>query len=208
MARIQILELPEGSSDDRPPFILVVDQWTSPFHGHAHDWAATVGAQGVLVFEDAIDIPANDLGGYNGIPDGDYTAFAATVGRVLGIDASTAVPDVAGWLTTACRELEKSEAAREQLRQERDAQAETLEQMRAGEEPVTDERIAPTPGQWIWQWNRATPEKRLNMAAQILNGMARSSDCFTQNHEARLADLSIEVERLRAERAASGQPRA
>ncbi|GAA1888306.1 hypothetical protein GCM10009837_07690 [Streptomyces durmitorensis] len=61
MARIQILELPEGGGDDRVPFVLVVDQWTNPFRGYPNEWAATVGAQGVLVFEDTIDIPANDV---------------------------------------------------------------------------------------------------------------------------------------------------
>ena len=61
MARLQILELPEGSGDERPPFILVIDQWVNPFHGQAHQWAEQVGAQGVLVFEETIDIPANDV---------------------------------------------------------------------------------------------------------------------------------------------------
>jgi hypothetical protein len=67
MARMQILELPEGSSDDRPPFVLVVDQYepppypdvpdTSPFDGIAEK----IGARAVLVFEETIDIPANDV---------------------------------------------------------------------------------------------------------------------------------------------------
>jgi len=58
------------------------------------------------------------------------------VERALGIDTSTAVPDVAGWLLIACRELEKSETAREQLRQERDAQTEALERVRNLHRPV------------------------------------------------------------------------
>ncbi|WP_097982794.1 hypothetical protein [Streptomyces sp. f150] len=61
MARLQILELPEGAGDERPPFILVIDEWTSPFHGLPNEWAQKIGAQGVLVFEDTIDIPANEV---------------------------------------------------------------------------------------------------------------------------------------------------
>ncbi|MFF3324956.1 hypothetical protein [Streptomyces sp. NPDC002889] len=73
MARIQILELPEGAGDDRPPFILVVDQYqpqryvlgpcdeqpqtVNPFEGLANQ----VGARAVLVFEETIDIPANEV---------------------------------------------------------------------------------------------------------------------------------------------------
>lgn len=147
MTRLQILELPKGASDDRPPFVLVVDQYEPRRYIIGLDQpeqpvdefdsiAEEIGARGVLVFADTVDIPANEITGYNGIPGGDYTAFASTVGRVLGIDTSTAVPDIAGWLLTACRELEKSEAAREQLRQERDAQAESLERVRNLHRPV------------------------------------------------------------------------
>ncbi|MET8378044.1 hypothetical protein [Streptomyces microflavus] len=64
MARLQILELPEGAGDDRPPFILVIDEWASPFHGLPNEWAEKIGAQGVLVFEDTIDIPANDTSAF------------------------------------------------------------------------------------------------------------------------------------------------
>ncbi|MFC8986024.1 hypothetical protein [Streptomyces sp. NPDC057115] len=147
MARLQILELPEGTGDDRPPFILVVDQYVARRYvvgvGQSEQpidefdgIAEKIGARAVLAFEDTIDIPANDLDGYNGIPGGYYTAFAATVERALGIDTSSAAPDVAGWLLTACRELEKSETAREQLRQERDAQAAALDRVRNLHRPV------------------------------------------------------------------------
>ncbi|OMI34386.1 hypothetical protein [Streptomyces sparsogenes] len=68
MARLQILELPEGAGDDQPPFVLVIDQYepppypdepgdTSPFDGVAEK----IGARGVLVFEETIDIPANQV---------------------------------------------------------------------------------------------------------------------------------------------------
>lgn len=69
MARIQILELPEGAGDDRPPFVLVVDQYepqryiatgevktATPFDGVA----GKIGARAVLVFTEPVDIPANE----------------------------------------------------------------------------------------------------------------------------------------------------
>jgi hypothetical protein len=71
MARLQILELPEGSGDDRPPFVLVIDQAprdeaSSAFRRDLdqNNIAAGIGARHVLVFEDTIDIPANDTTAY------------------------------------------------------------------------------------------------------------------------------------------------
>ncbi|MFJ2110635.1 hypothetical protein ACIOEX_01680 [Streptomyces sp. NPDC087850] len=68
MARLQILELPEGASDDRPPFVLVVDDTSYPTveaYRAAETWwknlAAQVGAQGCIVTDDTIDIPANEI---------------------------------------------------------------------------------------------------------------------------------------------------
>lgn len=70
MARIQILELPEGTNNDRPPFVLVVDE-TAPQHvilgggnpdrDYWQDIADKIGARGVIVTPDTIDIPANDV---------------------------------------------------------------------------------------------------------------------------------------------------
>ena len=84
MARLQILELPEGAGDDRPPFVLVIDQadeattaslgptpppdTLSPLEGAQRalgvSVAEQIGARAVLVFEDTIDIPANDTSAY------------------------------------------------------------------------------------------------------------------------------------------------
>ncbi|MFD7465153.1 hypothetical protein [Streptomyces tendae] len=85
MARLQILELPEGSGDDRPPFLLVVDQAGEDISKALNlnpstdevvpydtvvqrltglSLAEQIGARAVLVFEDTIDIPANDTSGY------------------------------------------------------------------------------------------------------------------------------------------------
>lgn len=68
MARLQILELPEGTNDDRPPFVLVVDQMPkedAAFEALRCDLgfatAQQVGARAVLVFEETIDIPGNDV---------------------------------------------------------------------------------------------------------------------------------------------------
>jgi hypothetical protein len=74
MARLQILELPEGSGDDRPPFVLVVDEYEPQRYILGADQpepvdqferiAEKIGARAVLVFEETIDIPANDTAAY------------------------------------------------------------------------------------------------------------------------------------------------
>lgn len=82
MARIQILELPEGGSDDRPPFILIIDQVpdAAPYL-HMVDEPERLGARAILIFKDTIEIPANDVPvGPDGYPvrlkiEGDFTKF-------------------------------------------------------------------------------------------------------------------------------------
>lgn len=80
MARIQILPLPEGASDERPPFALVIDQaddaiLQSLAYGIAYDSGngqrtlhealkADLGAQAILCVEGTIEIPANDTSAY------------------------------------------------------------------------------------------------------------------------------------------------
>lgn len=71
MARLQILELPEGSGDDRPPFVFIIDQAprdesSSAFRDDLvnNEIANRIGARHVLVFEDTVDIPANDTTAY------------------------------------------------------------------------------------------------------------------------------------------------
>lgn len=70
MARLQILELPEGSGDDRPPFVLVVDECApqrialgadAPYRDYWQDVAQQIGARGVIVTPATVDIPANDV---------------------------------------------------------------------------------------------------------------------------------------------------
>lgn len=79
MARLQILELPAGANDDRPPFVLVVDQASEDIvnamapKGGSDSLTAVIqrvtelplaeqiGARAVLVFEETVDIPANTV---------------------------------------------------------------------------------------------------------------------------------------------------
>ncbi|MEU7331407.1 hypothetical protein [Streptomyces parvus] len=73
MTRLQILELPEGTDDERPPFVLVVDEYTAQrvvtgagqtitsFTDPIEHAAATIGARGTLVFAETVEIPANDV---------------------------------------------------------------------------------------------------------------------------------------------------
>lgn len=65
MARLQILELPEGSGDDRPPFAVIIDE--VPRDGDidpAADYsnvAQQLGARAVMIFHDTVTIPANEV---------------------------------------------------------------------------------------------------------------------------------------------------
>ncbi|MFF9088640.1 hypothetical protein ACF1BE_19850 [Streptomyces sp. NPDC014991] len=73
MARLQILQLPEGVDDSRPPFALVVDQcaadrWVSrPGNGDQlmstrwREAAEMLGARGVIVTAETVEIPANEV---------------------------------------------------------------------------------------------------------------------------------------------------
>lgn len=69
MARLQILQLPEGAGDERPPWLLIVDELPT---GDAqldmlrrdladNDITARIGARGALCFESTVNIPANNV---------------------------------------------------------------------------------------------------------------------------------------------------
>lgn len=231
MARLQILELPEGAGNERPPFVLVIDEyegvdvtpgitqesWLLRYQGMAEQ----IGARAVLVFEESIDIPANDVP----VDADGNPLFRAQIQEQIGQALSNVTRAIRGQAladerTDIARDMDRFAKRRDELadalgmdrtrdwddirnaaagiRKQRDAQAAELERLRAGEEPHTDKRITPTPGQWIWQWNRATPEKRLSMAAQIQDGMARSNSCFMADHEAQIERLRAEAERHHA----------
>lgn len=117
MARLQILELPEGASDDRPPFVLVVDQVEpqryvlgAAMEGQPSHWdaiAERIGARSAIVTPDTIEIPANEVPiGPDGYPvrvrvEGDFEQFhgqaAAELGAVQSeIDRMDAVTDALG----------------------------------------------------------------------------------------------------------------
>jgi len=66
MARLQILELPEGSDDERPPFALILDQVpdVSPLRGDTARIAQLVvesGARAFLITAETVEIPANEV---------------------------------------------------------------------------------------------------------------------------------------------------
>lgn len=64
MARLQILELPSGINDERPPFLLVIDQVTpemaEAITSAERTSAELIGARTVLVFAETVHIPANE----------------------------------------------------------------------------------------------------------------------------------------------------
>lgn len=140
MARLQILELPDGPDDTRPPFVLVVDEYAprryvlgsgqtgeprSEFHGVAE----TIGARAILTFVEPVEIPANEVTvGPDGYPvrlrvEADLDGFRDQVARELGsvqseVDRMDAITDALGldrlrnWdeITTAIRAQRKTEA--------------------------------------------------------------------------------------------------
>jgi hypothetical protein len=84
MARLQILQLPEGAGDERPPFVLVVDQVPTDEDGFdalrrdlgsPEDLLERIGARAVLVFEESVDIPANDTSAYLNTVDAPKTDY-------------------------------------------------------------------------------------------------------------------------------------
>jgi hypothetical protein len=156
MARLQILELPEGTGDDRPPFVLVVDQMPTSEPEFdalrrdlaANDIAARTGARTVLAFEGTIDIPANEVPlGPDGYPvrvhiEGDFEKFREQVqeealyaqGKVTRAlqatdqDRKASITDALGM--DRLRDWDDILNAAAGLRRQRDAQAEALERVR------------------------------------------------------------------------------
>lgn len=69
MARIQILQLPDGASGERRPFLLVIDQaddatrasLASTESSLREGLAEHIGARGILAFEETVEIPANEI---------------------------------------------------------------------------------------------------------------------------------------------------
>ena len=61
-----------------------------------------------------------------------------------------------------------------------------VDRLRAGEEPGWDPLTAPTPGQWIARFNRASAAERLDVAQRFIGYTATAGECFEMNHTARL----------------------
>jgi hypothetical protein len=101
MARLQILQLPEGVSDERAPFALVVDQcepqrlvigMDQRWRDHWQMLADRIGARGVIVTPDTVEIPANDTSQFRMDVAGDEP-FVPDVGeavrRLTTVDADS-----------------------------------------------------------------------------------------------------------------------
>ncbi|GGV46017.1 DUF6085 family protein [Streptomyces spectabilis] len=52
-----------------------------------------------------------------------------------------------------------------------------LARLGEGEEKPARENSFPTPGEWIWRWNRATPATRLSVIAQLLDAARHMRQC-------------------------------
>lgn len=74
------------------------------------------------------------------------------------------------------------------LHQLEEAARTELAHLREGEEPAANPAFMPTPAQWIWKWNRATPEKRLQVAEAVMRDGATASDCRINGHTERIHD--------------------
>lgn len=105
MARLQILELPEGADDVRPPFVLVVDQCMpqrialgqdATYRNYWQDLAQQIGARGVIVTPETVDIPANEI-----------TLTEAAEGNVVRIRVE---PDLTGFREQVMTEVARAQA--------------------------------------------------------------------------------------------------
>lgn len=79
------------------------------------------------------------------------------------------------------------------------AQAE-LTRLCAGEEDGYAPHAVPTPGQWLWRFNRAPAEERLDVLKRLLGLADRGGQCFEMAHEKRLDDEQkawVKVARVR-----------
>jgi hypothetical protein len=68
-----------------------------------------------------------------------------------------------------------------------------------GEEPYEDEATVPTPAQWIWHWNRATPARRLEVIEGIQTAQDNARRCSFEYHDAMLAELRETLRRANRE---------
>lgn len=236
MPRLQILELPEGVDDDRPPFVLVIDEYTAPQPDTSDVEAADsltaqlengflekIGARGVLIFPDTIDIPANQIPvDPDGHPlklriEGDFTTLRQQAEEEVmhaqskitrrapadtaGQDTDELTPEQTELLDALdmshTRDWNDIRNAATALRRERDELAAEVERLHAGEEPATDSP-ALTPAQWIWTWNRLPAEKRIRHAADIQHATSQANACWMNQHDIKISELAERLGKLRS----------
>jgi hypothetical protein len=103
------------------------------------------------------------------------------------LDALAEYENTINWMTTctSCARILDS-SIRETERAKR-AEAE-LARLHEGEEPVINPAVMHTPAQWIWQWNRAPLEKRLQVVEAAMRDGAAAHDCRINGHTERIHD--------------------
>ncbi|MFJ3923046.1 hypothetical protein [Streptomyces sp. NPDC090022] len=84
---------------------------------------------------------------------------------------------------TAWAESDSADAAAGSYAHRAEQAEAALAALHEGEEPPPDENVQPTPAQWLWQWNRATPAQRLDMAGRVLEAFTEASTCFLMDHK-------------------------
>ncbi|MCX5407479.1 hypothetical protein OHA37_26900 [Streptomyces sp. NBC_00335] len=100
-----------------------------------------------------------------------------------------------------------SRESERQLQQQIDRQAKEIDRLRdalaglhEGEESHPEAANSGSPAQWIWSWNRAAPEQRLDMAGRILAAFETADGCFLLNHKTetpRRKSAEATIERVR-----------
>jgi hypothetical protein len=73
-----------------------------------------------------------------------------------------------------------------------------LAALRQDEEPHEDDRVVPTPAQWIWRWNRAAPEQRLQVAEKAIADADHFYQCFMNAWPDRARDAEARLAAARA----------
>jgi hypothetical protein len=96
------------------------------------------------------------------------------------------------------RSIEHDQASKARWRARAEKAEAALAALHEGEEPHLDERTVPTPGQWIWQWNQATTEERLDVVGKILNDADHHYGCFMNNWPDRARDAEARIAVVRA----------
>jgi len=63
----------------------------------------------------------------------------------------------------------------------------------------------PTPQQWVWMWEDASPDRRLEIARQVLTQGQKAVECFSHDHTRRIVELQhqLDTERTVAHKVSS-----